>query len=152
MRWHTLDGGNARTLVAVLDPGDEVIERLTAVIRSEAFGAALITAVGGFARAEIGRFDRHTGQYRPVAVDEQCEVLSMLGEVTVRDGTPELQLQADLGLFDGSTRGGQLLAAEVWPSLEVVVRESRGRLRKRPRPARQRLRGSQPARRLGLMG
>ncbi len=39
-----------------------------------------------------------------------------------------------LGLADGTTRGGHLLEGHVWPTLEVVIRESPAELRKTHRP------------------
>jgi len=40
-----------------------------------------------------------------------------------------------IGLRDGTTRGGHLLEARVWPTLEVIVTEWPGYLRKRFDPA-----------------
>jgi len=45
-----------------------------------------------------------------------------------------LHLHAVLGLSDGTTRGGHLLEAEVWPTLEVIIRETPAVLRKTDRP------------------
>jgi predicted DNA-binding protein with PD1-like motif len=39
-----------------------------------------------------------------------------------------------LGLPDGSARGGHLIAATVWPTLEVVLTESPKHLRRTFRP------------------
>lgn len=50
------------------------------------------------------------------------------------DGAPTLHLHAVLGMRDGSTRGGHLLGATVWPTLEVIVTESPAHLRKRMDP------------------
>lgn len=58
-------------------------------------------------------------------------MLSLHGEVAHRHEKPILLLQAVLGLRDGTTRGGHLLAASVWPALEVVVTEHPRYLRRR---------------------
>jgi uncharacterized protein len=39
-----------------------------------------------------------------------------------------------LGLADGTTRGGHLLEGHVWPTLEVIIRETPAELRKTHRP------------------
>ena len=44
---------------------------------------AQVTAVGAFERATVGWFDRSARKYQPISVDEQCEVLSLLGDVAV---------------------------------------------------------------------
>jgi predicted DNA-binding protein with PD1-like motif len=43
-------------------------------------------------------------------------------------------IHAVLGREDGTTRGGHLLEEHVWPTLEVIIRETRAGLRKTRRP------------------
>ncbi|MGY1845792.1 MULTISPECIES: PPC domain-containing DNA-binding protein [unclassified Blastococcus] len=124
-----------RTYVVILDEGDEAVAALTSFAREEQLSAAQVTAVGAFRRAVVGWFDRQTSDYRRVTVGQQCEVLSLIGDVALgTDGNPALHLHAVLGLPDATTRGGHLLEGEVWPTLEVVVRESPAQLRKTMRP------------------
>lgn len=62
-------------------------------------------------------------------------MLSLLGDVAVQDkGEPGVHVHAVLGLPDGSTRGGHLIEAHVWPTLEVVLTESPAHLRCTFRP------------------
>lgn len=134
MRWKVLEDGAAPALVAVLVPGDDAVSELTRLVRDQGIAAAQVTGVGAFERATVGWFDRAAKQYRPIEVDEQCEVLSLVGDVAVGVDGPELHLHAVLGLSDGSTRGGHLLAGKVFPTLEVILRESPAALRKTARP------------------
>jgi hypothetical protein len=124
-----------RTFVLVLDPGEEAfttISRFAAECRIE---AASLTAIGAFERAEVGWFDLARKQYRPIAVNDQCEALSLIGDIAAGDdGLPSLHIHAVLGLSDGSTRGGHLLKAIVRPTLEVTLVETPAHLRRRKRP------------------
>lgn len=122
------------TYVVVLDEGDEAVGALTSFAREEELAAAQLTAVGAFRRAVLGWFDRTRKDYRPNPVEEQCEVLSLVGDIALADGKPTLHAHGVVGLADGSTRGGHLLEGHVWPTLEVVVRESPAQLRKTMRP------------------
>lgn len=70
----------------------------------------------------------------PIRVDEQCEVLSIVGDIALGEDGPAPHLHAVLGLRDGTTRGGHLLSGRVWPTLEVVVRSSPATLAKTFRP------------------
>jgi uncharacterized protein len=67
-------------------------------------------------------------------VDQQCEVLSLVGDVALGEDGPQPHVHAVLGLPDGTTRGGHLLEGYVWPTLEVVIRETEAGLRKTYRP------------------
>ncbi|MBB5575908.1 PPC domain-containing DNA-binding protein, partial [Rhizobium paranaense] len=63
--------------------------------------------------------------YRKIPVAEQCEVLSLLGDIaTGDDGKASLHLHAVLGLKDGSTRGGHFIDGIVHPTLEVTIIET----------------------------
>ncbi|PSK58064.1 hypothetical protein B0E53_06981 [Micromonospora sp. MH33] len=96
--------------------------------------AGRVTAVGGFQEAEVGWFDRERRDYRRIPVREQVEVLSLVGDVAARDGEPVLHVHAVLGRADGSTVGGHLLSARVWPTLEVIVTEVAPELAKQVDP------------------
>jgi uncharacterized protein len=135
MRHHRLGDGDERMLVAVFDAGDDVSAGLASLAEQESLTAASFTAIGAVERAVLGWYDLDAREYRPIPVDEQAEVLSLVGDVaTGPDGKPAVHAHAVLGLRDGSARGGHLLEATVRPTLEVVLTESPARLRKSFRP------------------
>lgn len=125
----------ARTIVLILEPGEEAFAAITDFATQEKIEAASLTAIGAFERATVGWFDFGTKTYRPIPVDEQCEGLSLVGDVALGDdGRPSLHIHAVVGLSDGSTRGGHLLSAVVKPTLEVTLVETPAHLRRRKRP------------------
>ncbi len=127
------EGG--RTFVVILDPGDESFKSISDFAATESVTAAAVTAIGAFERATVGWFDFASKTYRKIPVDEQCEVLSAIGDIAAGDdGKPSLHLHAVLGLSDGSTRGGHLLDGIVRPTLEVMVTETPAHLHRRKRP------------------
>jgi hypothetical protein len=135
MRWKLIDTTGSRAYVVVLDPGDEAMALLSDFATDRQLTAAQVTAVGAFQQATVGWFDRAAKQYQPIKIDEQCEVLSLIGDVALgAGGGPQLHLHAVLGLSDGSTRGGHLLGGAVWPTLEVIIRDAPAELRKTDRP------------------
>ena len=124
----------AQVHVVVLDSAEEAFAALTRFAGEAGISAASLTAIGAFERATVGWFDFASKSYRKIEVDEQCEVLSAIGDVAVGDdGKPSLHVHIVLGLSDGSTRGGHLLAGTVRPTLEVVLTEVPVALRRRKR-------------------
>lgn len=134
MEWKRIGRGDPATYVVVLQPGDEAIKVLADFASTQQLSAAQVTGIGAFERATVGWFDRQAGEYHPIYLDEQCEVLSLIGDVAVGAGGPQLHLHAVLGLSDGQTRGGHLLVGHVWPTLEVIISESPAELRKTYHP------------------
>jgi uncharacterized protein len=130
MKSKVVEDADVVTYVVVCDPGDEAVDTLTQFARSEDLEAAQITAVGAFEHAVVGWFDRAAKDYRRIPVDQQCEVLSLLGDVAEGADGPIVHIHTVLGLSDGTTRGGHLLEGKVFPTLEVVVTETPAELRK----------------------
>lgn len=130
MKAKVVEDADVVTYVVVCDPGDEAVSALAQFARSEQLEASQVAAVGGFEQATVGWFDRAARQFRRIPVDEQCEVLSLIGDVADGPDGPVLHAHVVLGLSDGTTRGGHLLEGRVFPTLEVVVTETPARLRR----------------------
>jgi predicted DNA-binding protein with PD1-like motif len=123
-----------RTHILVLDSGEDAFSTLTRFANETGITSASVSAIGVFANAVVGWFDFQTKQYKKIPVNEQCEVLSAVGDVaTGDDGASSLHVHVVLGLSDGSTRGGHLLEGKVRPTLEVILTETPKQLRRRKR-------------------
>jgi predicted DNA-binding protein with PD1-like motif len=129
------DTADAQVHVVILDAGEEAFAALTKFANDKKLAAASLTAIGAFENATVGWFDLASKSYRKIEVGEQSEVLSAVGDVaTGDDGRASLHIHIVLGLSDGSTRGGHLLAGTVRPTLEVVLTEVPSKLRRKKRP------------------
>jgi predicted DNA-binding protein with PD1-like motif len=124
-----------RTFVLVLEPDEEAFAAITGFAAQAGLEAASLTAIGAFSAATVGWFDFAAKTYRPIEVGEQCEVLSVIGDIARGDdGEPSVHMHCVLGLKDGTTRGGHFLKGVVHPTLEVTVVETPAHLRRRKRP------------------
>lgn len=119
------------TYALALETGEEVLSALGEFVRKTQIKAASITAIGAFERAVLGYFDWQKKEYRRIPVDQQVEVVSLLGDVAIAEEGPSLHLHAVLGRSDGSVVGGHLLEAIVRPTLEVIVLQPPRYLEKR---------------------
>jgi predicted DNA-binding protein with PD1-like motif len=134
MRWKLLDRGPPATYAVVLVTGDETIGALQQFVRERKIDTAALTAIGAFERAVVGYFDWQLKDYRRIPVEEQVEVLSLIGDVAEAKGEPALHVHAVLGRSDGSVVGGHLLEGHVRPTLEVILTEPPAHLRKKKDP------------------
>jgi len=123
-----------RTFVIVFDKGDEVVAGLTAFAAREHLRTSHLTAIGALRDVTLGYFDRDRRDYTRIPLAEQVEVLSLLGVITLDGPKPKLHAHIVVGQADGTARGGHLLEAHVWPTLEVVVEESPRHLQRRIDP------------------
>jgi uncharacterized protein len=129
-----INEGPERTIALVFDRGDEVVGTLEQFAAKQKLTAARFTAIGAFERVTLGYFDWERKDYERIPVDEQVEVLSLVGDIALDGDKPKLHAHAVLGRRDGSTVGGHLLEATVRPTLEVLLIDSPGHLRRKRDP------------------
>lgn len=120
-----------RTYAIVFDIGDEVMEGLRAFAREHDLQAAQFTGIGAFSEVTLGYFDWDSRDYEEIPIQEQVEVLTLAGDVAVKGDEPQVHAHVAIGKRDGSAHGGHLMRARVRPTLEVILVESPGHMRKR---------------------
>ncbi len=134
MQTNTVTDGPRRVLVVVCDKGEDPVDAVSRAVRSAGIHAAQVTGIGALRSARLGYFDRDERNYQQIPVDEQVEVLAMVGDIAAKYGEPVLHAHVVLGRRDGSTVGGHLMSGEVWPTLEVIVTEVAPALAKKVDP------------------
>ena len=122
------------TWAVIFDSGDEFTAGLLQFAEAQKLHAAHLTAIGGFQRATLGYFNWETKEYDKIPIDEQVEVLSLVGDIALLDGHPKLHAHVVVGKRDGTAHGGHILEAFVRPTLELVLTETPGFLRKKHDP------------------
>jgi uncharacterized protein len=111
-------------LRSLFDKGNEFVSELTSFAQKNELGASHFTAIGAFRDVMLGYFDRDTKKYKEIPIKEQVEVLSLVGDIALKDGNPQIHAQVVVGKADGTAHGGHILRAHVWPTLEVILTES----------------------------
>ncbi|MGH7392084.1 MAG: PPC domain-containing DNA-binding protein [Candidatus Rokuibacteriota bacterium] len=119
------------TYALIFDKGDEVIHELTDFAGRQRLSAAHFTAIGALSDVTLGYFDRARKDYRRIQLDEQVEVVALLGDVALDGEAPKVHAHVVVGLPDATTRGGHLLGGHVWPTLELMLTETPRHLRRR---------------------
>jgi hypothetical protein len=131
MKAKLIHSGEQKTYALIFDKDDEVITGLTSFAKQQSLGAGHFTAIGAFSDVTLGYFNREKKDYDKIPVKEQVEALSVMGDVALNKGEPKIHAHVVVGKRDGSTLGGHLVQAHVWPTLEVVLTESPRHLRRK---------------------
>ena len=130
MNYKLLDGRTS-TYAIIFDSGDEVMSLLKEFANDRKLKASHFTAIGAFSDAELGFFDFSIKDYKKIPVNEQVEVLSLIGDIALYGDESKLHAHVVLGKSDGAAIGGHLLKATVHPTLEVILEEAPGYLQRR---------------------
>jgi uncharacterized protein len=131
MKSRLIHEAEQKTFALVFDKEDEVVQELTRFAKEHDLNASQFTAIGAFKSAVLGFFEREEKDYKKIPINEQVEVLSLIGDIALSRGEPKLHAHVVLGKADGTAHGGHLLEARVWPTLEVVLTESPRYLQRR---------------------
>jgi predicted DNA-binding protein with PD1-like motif len=131
MKAKTLQADGERTFALVFETGEEPMEGLLAFAKREGLTAGHFTAIGAFEEATLGYFDWSRKDYLRIPITEQVEVLSLVGDIAIEGRDPKVHAHAVLGKRDGTAHGGHLLGARVRPTLEVILTQPPGHLRRR---------------------
>lgn len=119
-----------------LETDEEVMTSLRAWAEEQEIGFAALYAIGALCRAKLAYFDAEERAYRPIVVEEQVEVLSLLGNISRgEDSAPLVHAHVILGRANGTTLGGHLVEGVVRPTLEVVLTVFPGKVQRQRDPA-----------------
>jgi predicted DNA-binding protein with PD1-like motif len=131
MKFQTLEQGEQKTFAVIFDKGDEFIEGLTSFAKEKQLRGSHFTAIGAFRAVMLGYFDRDKKDYKKIPIEEQVEVVSLVGDIALKDGAPQVHAHVVVAKSDGTAHGGHILQAQVWPTLEVILTESPKHLRRK---------------------
>lgn len=110
-----------KSYAVVLAKGDEVMSGLTDFAKHNKVTSASFTAIGAFSRATVAWFDDSRKEFKLVPIEQQVELVSMIGDIALSGDQPAVHTHVSVASSDGAVRGGHLINAFVFPTLELFV-------------------------------
>ena len=104
------------------ESGEHVAAALLAWLKAQGIGYATMTGLGAVNSATVSYWDAETREYEPHQLEGQMEVVSLIGNVSVKEDEPFTHIHVTLGRRDLSIVGGHFNDAIVHPNLELCVR------------------------------
>ena len=135
MNWKLIEAAGPRTYAVVFESGDEAAGGLQRFATATGVAASHFTGVGGFSSATLGYFDVEAREYLEIPIEEQVEVLALVGDITLDGAERKVHAHVVVGKRDGTAMGGHLLKAQVRPTLEVIAVEAPEALQRHHDPA-----------------
>ncbi len=131
MRWKQIED-RPKVFALIFETGDEIAGELQRFSKSQELAGSSFKAIGALSYAKLGWFNWETKKYDLACVlDEQLELLSLIGDIALRDEEPQVHAHVVVGRSDGTAHGGHLLEARVRPTCELVLIESPTHLQKK---------------------
>ncbi len=101
----------AEVLVIKLEKGEDLLETLSTVVEKENVEAGFFTGIGALNRVKMGIFIE--GKYEEIVIEDELEIVSLLGNVSLKDGKPFVHAHIIVSKRDGSAFGGHLLPGSI---------------------------------------
>jgi predicted DNA-binding protein with PD1-like motif len=134
MKWKQIDD-SPRRFALVFAAGDDLSAELMRFATENNISDASFTAIGALSSVKLAWLNPDTKKYNSsVNLNEQVELLSMIGDVFQYEGKPMIHAHLVVGRKDGETRGGHLLEAVIHPTCELFLDESPYELHKKMNP------------------
>jgi uncharacterized protein len=115
------ENGGAKNYAIILAKGDEVMSGLTDFARQNKVTSASFTAIGAFSHATVAWFDDARKEFRLIPIKQQVELVSMIGDIALVNDQPAVHTHVALASSDGTVRGGHVINAFVFPTLELFM-------------------------------
>jgi predicted DNA-binding protein with PD1-like motif len=111
-----------------VDRGEEMMEVLRTVAKKRGVGAARVSGIGALENAELGYFDVERKEYLRKKLPGSWELLSLAGNISLRDGEVMPHIHVILGNVDLECRGGHLFSGVVSVTGEIFIEPLPGAL------------------------
>jgi predicted DNA-binding protein with PD1-like motif len=116
--------------VLKLSKGEEVVESIVSFAKDHRITAASITGIGAVLDPVIGYYDLATKEYLREDLPGEYELVSLMGNISMKDDDPVLHAHVVLGA-PGFVEAGHLFSATVLVTAELVIRTLDGALQRR---------------------
>ena len=105
-----------------LDPGEEIVEQLTALVNRENVRLGSVSALGAAGDVTIGIFNTREKQYHSRRYQGDYEISALVGNVSRKEGEPYLHLHITIGNpVTGEVHAGHLTSAVISATLELFL-------------------------------
>jgi predicted DNA-binding protein with PD1-like motif len=103
-----------RLLLVRLDYGADLVDQISKLAVDEGIHTGTFSVLGALTQAEIAFYDQESHEYSDLPVEENTELVSCTGNVSIREGKPFVHAHVVLADSDGKTIGGHLLRGKIF--------------------------------------
>lgn len=124
MNYKLINDDKQKTYAIILESGEEAMEQIKAFTSKLNLSASRFTAIGAFSDTTVGFFDFSIKDYKKNRFNQQMEVVSLVGDISVYKNEYKVHAHVVLADEKGAAYGGHLIKGTVHPTLEIILDES----------------------------
>ncbi len=104
-----------------LQTGDLINESMRQIAVEENISNAWINGIGAIDNVEVGYMDIENKKYQKRNFDDHYELLSLIGNITYKDGEPFVHTHVTFSNTEHNVFGGHLFDAKITATGEIVL-------------------------------
>ncbi len=110
-----------KIFIGRLNYGSDILSELTSICEDLNIFAGKIEAFGAVQRATIGYYDQKSKEYRWNKLNKPMEILSFIGNISLKDNKPFVHAHITLADEEGRVYGGHLTNDTVVFAFEYTI-------------------------------
>ncbi|KUK16814.1 MULTISPECIES: PPC domain-containing DNA-binding protein [Thermococcus] len=114
-----------RNFLFRIPEGKEFLYALNEFAKKHNILIGTVSAIGTLRNPKIGYFEEEKKQYKVIQLEGTYELVSALGNISIKDNEPFVHVHVSLGDREGKLFGGHLIEGEVFVA-EVYIQELLG--------------------------
>jgi len=88
--------------------GEDLLESITQFCQENNIQAGIVLAIGALQKAKFGYYDQKEKIYLENSIEEPVEIVSCLGNISLKEGKPFVHAHISLANKEGKVFGGHL--------------------------------------------
>jgi hypothetical protein len=105
-----------------LETDQEIVAAITRFADDRRIDSGVVSGLGSMHHAVLGCYDRAANEYERRTIEEDCEIVSLVGNISVKEGKPFAHVHVTLGTRNFQALAGHLFEGRVAATCELVVR------------------------------
>ncbi|MEE9225275.1 MAG: PPC domain-containing DNA-binding protein [Bacteroidota bacterium] len=115
------------TFLGRLPIGADLYESIRKFCQDEDIKVGKVTAIGAVKNATVAYYDQRRKKYHTIKRKKEMEILSCVGNVSLKDGKPFVHVHIVLGDDKGKAFGGHLMPGTTVFACELFIEELEGK-------------------------
>jgi len=112
-----------RTYIFRLPKGKDLLDALTAFCHDNQIKCGVISGIGAVENATFSFYDQTKKKYDKKVVNDECEILALNGNVSIKDNRPFIHAHITLTDKEHNAFGGHLMIGTKIFAAEIFVQE-----------------------------
>ena len=123
MQYTKIAGGNPISHYLVrLETDEEIVGTITHFCDDQRIDTAIVAGIGSVHHAVLGYFDRAGKEYLRRTIEPDCEIVSLEGNISLKEGKAYPHVHVTLGTRDFQALAGHLFEGRVAATCELYFR------------------------------